>query len=147
MVLTNQDKQAFSDLSIIIKMMPQDMQQKISTNFINLIEQHKDSNYISNINPNIPIKEQELSETTKVFLALIYRDYLCSDDERKRLIIAENEKLQKLEAENRIKYEINFEKRTKTSKITDTCTDLVEYKKETFFTKIINKLKKIFNFK
>ena len=143
MVLTNQDKQAFSDLSIIIKMMPQDMQQKISTNFINLIEQHKDSNYISNINPNIPIKEQELSETTKVFLALIYRDYLCSDDKRKRLIIAENEKLQKLEAENRIKYEINFEKRNKTSKIANTCTDLIEYKKETFFTKIITKLKKI----
>ena len=147
MSLTLQDKQAFSDLSIIINMMPQDMKQKISTNFINLIEQHKDANYISKINPNIPIREQELSETTKIFLALIYRDYLCSADERKRLIIAENEKIKKLEAENRIKYEINFKNRNNTSKVPNTYTDLIEYKKETFLTKIINKLRKFLNLK
>lgn len=143
MALANQDKQAFSDLSIIIKMMPQDMKQKISSNFINLIEHHKDNNYISHINPNIPIREQELSDTTKALLALIYRDYLCSKEERNILIIEENKKLKKIENENRIKYEINFEKRNKTSKVVDTCTDLIEYKKETFFTKIITKLKKI----
>ena len=147
MAISHQDKQAFADLSIIIKMMPQDMKQKISSKFINLIEQHKDTNYISQINPNIPIREQKLSETTKTLLALIYRDYLCSKEERKKLILAENEKLQKIENENRIKYEINFEKRNKASQLADACTDLIKYKKETFFTRILNKLKKIFNLK
>lgn len=147
MSISNRDKQAFTDLSIIIKMMPQNMRQKISTTFINFIEEHKDTNYISQINPNIPIREQKLSETTKTLLALIYIDYLCSKEERKKLILAENEELQKIENENRIKYEIDFEKRNKNSQIQDTCTDLIEYKKETFLMKIINKLKKIFNLK
>ena len=34
------------------------------------------SQLISNINKEIPLKEQTLNENTKIILALIYRDYL-----------------------------------------------------------------------
>lgn len=64
-MITVQDRQAFADLSVIIKMMPKYMQKRINTKFINLIEQNKDTNYVSNIDPNIPLKSQELSETTQ----------------------------------------------------------------------------------
>ena len=146
-MISIQDRQAFTDLSVIIKMMPKYMQKKINANFINLIEQNKDTSYVSMIDPNVPIRFQKLSETTEALLALIYRDYLCSDDERKKLIIAENQELQKIEEENRIKYEINFDKRNKHSNIEKTTTDLVEYKKEAFIIKIINKIKMFFKFK
>lgn len=146
-MITVQDRQAFADLSIIIKMMPKYMQKKINTNFINLIEQNKDTNYVSKINSNIPLKYQELSETTQTLLALIYRDYLCNEEERKQLLIAENEELQKLEDENKKRYEINFEKRNQHPNIENATTALIEYKKESFIMKIINKIKKFFNFK
>lgn len=145
-MITVQDRQAFADLSIIIKMMPKYMQKKINTNFINLIEQNKDTNYVSKINSNIPLKYQELSETTQTLLALIYRDYLCNEEERKQLLITENEELQKLEDENKKRYEINFEKRNQHPNTENTTTALVEYKEETFIMKIINKIKKFFNF-
>lgn len=76
--------------------MPEYMRNKISKKFINLIEQNKDNTYISKIRTNVPIREQELSETTEAMLALIYRDYLCSEDERKKLLISEYEEIQKL---------------------------------------------------
>ena len=146
-MITIQDRQAFADLSIIIKMMPKYMQKKINTNFINLIEQNKDTNYVSKINSNIPLKYQELSETTHTLLALIYRDYLCDEEERKQLLIAENEEFLKLEDENKKRYEINFEKRKQHPNIENTTTALIEYKEESFIMKIINKIKKFFNFK
>lgn len=147
MSITNQDKQAFTDLSVIIKMMPQDMKQKINSNFIKFIEENKDTNYISKINPSIPIREQSLSEVTKALLALIYRDYLCSKEERQNLILLEKEQLKKIENEKLAKYEINFKTRNTTSHTTDNCTDLIKYKKESFFRKLIYKIKKILNFK
>lgn len=146
MMITVQDKQAFTDLSIIIKMMPKYMQNQINHKFINFIEQNKDINYISNIKPNVPIKYQELSETTQALMALIYRDYLCNEEERNELLIAENEAIKKIEDENRKKYEINFKKTNKNLYSENVSNTLIEYKKETFITKIINKIRNFFNF-
>ena len=145
-MITVQDKQAFTDLSIIIKMMPKYMQNQINHKFINLIEQNKDINYISNIKPNVPIKYQELSETTQALMALIYRDYLCNEEERNELLTAENEAIKKIEDENRKKYEINFKKTNKNLYSENVSNTLIEYKKETFITKIINKIRNFFNF-
>jgi len=144
-MITIQDKQAFTDLSIIIKMMPKNMREKININFINLIEQYKDTDYTSTVNPNIPIREQELSETTKTLLALIYRDYLCDKEERKVLIEAENLELEKIQNEKRKKYEINFSER-KTSQNVSPETSLIEYKKENILIKVFNIIKKFFGF-
>ena len=145
-MITVQDKQAFTDLSIIIKMMPKYMQNKINHKFINLIEQNKDINYISNIKPNVPIKYQELSETTQALMALIYRDYLCNEEERNELLTAENEAIKKIKDENRKKYEINLKKTNKNLYSENVSNTLIEYKKETFITKIINKIRNFFNF-
>lgn len=145
-MITLQDRKTFADVSIIIKMMSKDMQEKINPNFIKLIEDNKDTEYISYIDSNIPLKKQKLSPDTKTLLALIYRDYLCSEDERKNLLIAEKQEIAKREAETRKKYEINFEKRKIYQNDEVTTTSLIEYKKESLFTRIINKIKKFFNF-
>ena len=144
-MITIQDKQAFTDLSIIIKMMPKNMREKININFINLIEQYKATDYTSTVNPNIPIREQELSETTKTLLALIYRDYLCDKEERKVLIEAEKIELEKIQNEKRKKYEINFSER-KTSTNVSPETSLIEYKKENILIKFFNIIKNFLGF-
>lgn len=145
-MITLQDRKTFADVSIIIKMMSKDMQEKINPNFIKLIEDNKDTEYISYIDSNIPLKRQKLNPDAKTLLALIYRDYLCSEDERKNLLIAEKQEIAKQEAETRKKYEINFEKRKIYQNDEVTTTSLIEYKKESLFTKIINKIKNFFNF-
>ena len=81
-----QDRQAFSDVSIIIKMMPKSMRLKINPSFIKFIEDNKDIEYVSNINKKILLKNQTLNERTKEILALIYRDYLCSNSTRVKLL-------------------------------------------------------------
>ena len=52
------------------------------------------------------LDEQNISEETKKILALIYRNYIVSDEERKKLIIEENKIAQELEKEKKNKYNI-----------------------------------------
>ena len=45
-MITTKDRQAFSDVCIIIKMMPKSMEEKINPSFIKFIEDNKDTKYI-----------------------------------------------------------------------------------------------------
>ena len=92
-----QDRQAFSDVSIIIKMMPKSMRLKINPSFIKFIEDNKDIEYVSNINKRIPLKNQTLKESTREILALIYRDYLCSNSTRAKLLEQEKNEIEEQE--------------------------------------------------
>ena len=141
-----QDRQAFTDISIIIQMMSKSMKNKINPNFIKLIEENKDTEYVSNINKEIPLKEQTLNENTKIILALIYRDYLCSNDMRNELLKQEKKEIKEKEEELRKKYEIHFKDK---NIIQDTKEDtyLIPYKNESIFRKMFNKIKKLFRFK
>ena len=132
------NSEVYVDISIIIKMMPIEMREKISKSFINFIEKNKSNNYVSNINPKIPIREQNIRKETKEMLGIIYRDYLCSNEERNKLLKQEEQEEQEIkqyEEELRQKYdpndifknkqtEYNYEKEKAT-------LAMVEYKKET----------------
>ena len=52
----------YTDISVIIKMMPDEMKSRISREFIEFIEDKKSMNYLSSINPKVPLGEQILKE-------------------------------------------------------------------------------------
>ena len=117
-----------------------------SMNKQTFIENNKASNYISSINPKIPIKDQNIRKETKEILGIIYRNYLCSDEERKKLIEKEQEEIAKFEEELREKYNPNniFKNKPKEQKYEKENVAMVEYKKETFFDRIKMLFNKIF---
>ena len=142
------NSEVYVDISIIIKMMPIEMREKISKSFINFIEKNKSNNYVSNINPKIPIREQNIRKETKEMLGIIYRDYLCSNEEHDELIKQEEQEIKQYEEELRQKYnpndlfknkqkEYNYEK----EKVN---VAMAEYKKETFIEKILKFFKSRF---
>lgn len=142
-----QDRQAFSDVSIIIKMMPKSMRLKINPSFIKFIEDNKDIEYVSNINKKILLKNQTLNERTKEILALIYRDYLCSNSTRVKLLEQEIKEIEEQERINRKKYEIHFKNSEIKQDTIRKDTTLVIYKKESIIKKFFNKIKKILKLK
>lgn len=140
------DARMCTDISIIINMMPIQMQDKISKKLKDFIENNKAKDYNSNINSTVPLKEQTLERETKAMLGIIYRDYLCSEEQKRELIGNEKIEIEKYERELREKYNPDNIFKNKTEDIQDTTIKpmaMVKYK-ETFFTKIINKIKKIF---
>lgn len=74
-----------SEVNDIIYFSDATLKDKIPKSFLKFIEENKDSNYISNINPYLPFEEQEISEEAKNIIALIYRSYIASEEEKKNI--------------------------------------------------------------
>ena len=55
--MNDEDSRMCTDISIIISMMPSQMQYKISQKLKDFIENNKAENYSSNINPTVPLKD------------------------------------------------------------------------------------------
>ena len=87
-------KRAYAETFEILQLLGDEYINKIPNEFIKFIEKEKDNNYNVNINPDIPLEEQNLLEDTINILAILKLDYWCKNkeekDELKRILI-ENE--------------------------------------------------------
>ena len=101
------NKISFNETYDIICHLDKKLYDKIPKDFIKFIEQNIDYNYKVNIDYSKSINEQKLQRDTRVLLSLIYRDYLCSLDEKNRLIQEDKLKLIELKDKKRKKYDSN----------------------------------------
>lgn len=142
--MVNITRQVCNEVYDIIYNMETELFNKIPKGFINIIEQNRDTNFNCNIDYSKSINEQELQRETRIILSLIYRDYLCSENERKKIVEQDNEELRQMEQELREKYNPdNLFKNKQNVNIEQQEIQLIKYEKVNFFTKIINKIKNI----
>ncbi len=100
-------EKVLKEVNYILQNYPNEIQNKIPDDFKQAIVSNMDKNYIPEpYDKNKTLDEQNISEETKKILALIYRNYIVSDEERKKLIIEENKIAQELEKEKKNKYNI-----------------------------------------
>lgn len=87
--------EAFTEVNEIIKMMPDELVNKIPSKFREMLEEERDKEY----NPNIqePLEKCKLKNETIIILGLIYRDFLCSQDEKRRLQEKDARELQEIQ--------------------------------------------------
>lgn len=90
---------SLSEVDIILKNIPEKFLKNIPDKFKKLINEGKDKNYNPEIN-DLVIGEKLLPETV-VILGLIYRDFLCSKEEKEKLYNEEKEELLKLEKDDK----------------------------------------------
>lgn len=142
-------KEAFTEVNEIIKMMPDELVNKIPNKFREMLEDERDKEY----NPNIqePLEKCKLKNETIIILGLIYRDFLCSQDEKRRLQEKDARELQEvqrtIEEEIRKKYnpddifknkrEIKNEEQTEEKSLT-------VVQEEKWYQKIFNLIKGLF---
>ncbi len=143
-MITTQDRKALTDISIIIQMMPISMREKINDKFIEFIENNKSSDYVSTINKTIPLRNQQLSQKTQEWLALIYRDCLCSPDKRNEMLQKEKEEFQN---EKPYKFKFDTNESVSNEPTTQTTSLIVSTPKSIFFKRILNKIKNWFKTK
>ena len=132
--------------------MPKELLNKIPTKFYEMIAEERDTNYYTNIQE--PLEKQKLKNETIIILGLIYRDFLCSPDEKKRLQEKDAKELQEvekaLEEEIREKYNPSdiFKNGNKTvSKTTQTFEEkrMTVVQEEKWYQKLFNLIKNLFN--
>ena len=98
--------EAFTEVNEIIKLMPEELVNKIPSKFREMIYEEKDEQYEPDIKE--PLEKCKLKEETIIILGLMYRDFLCSPEERKKLQEKDAKELQEvkkaIEEEARQKY-------------------------------------------
>ena len=138
-------KMAYCEVDIILEQLEEKYVNKIPNKLQKLFKEQKRKDYFPEIRFDIPIEEQKLLRKTIAILAMINLNYWCEDEKQKQELIkiyAENDK--KREAELREKYNPDNIFKSKIEKIVSEQA-LVEYK-ESFFKRIINKIKDLFSF-
>lgn len=134
-------RQSLTEVFDIMKHSDKIIIEKIPISFIRYLKRNLDSNYVVNISYTTDIKEQCFKKYTKTMLSLIYRDYLCDEIEKEKIITKDTEYLKNREQELQ---NINLSMNKKTNNNTNPMA-LIKVEKEPFWKNILNNIKKIFN--
>ncbi len=144
--------EAFTEVNEIIKLMPEELVNRIPSKFREMIQEERDRNYVPDIKE--PLENCKLKEETIIILGLMYRDFLCSPEERKKLQEKDAKELQEvkkaIEEEARQKYnpedlfknKKNEEKVTYKEETEEKSMTIVQ--EEKWYQKIFNIIKNIF---
>jgi len=88
-------KKAYSEVYRIINLLENDFRNKIPIKLIEFFDREKLPTYVPEINPNIPLEEQDLQQDTISILAMLKLHYWCKDKDEKEnflKLLKDNEK-------------------------------------------------------
>ncbi len=100
-------KKALSEVNEILKYTDDDVVNRIPKKFMSFIKDNMEPNYKFEVQAGLDLSKQPISNETRVILAMIYRDYICSDEEKKALLNKEEKKLERIESAKRGKFNPN----------------------------------------
>lgn len=103
-MVTKEFAEASAEINEIFKYLPKEEVEKIPSKLRDFFKEVASKDYVTNINPDLPLDKQKIKEKTKDIIALIYRNYWCSEEERKELDQKLIENDRKFEEELREKY-------------------------------------------
>lgn len=139
-MINNTYARAYTEVLEILKHFPEEEYKKIPVEKINFYKNNMDKNYKFTIDPEIDLANQNISKEANAIIVTLFRDYYATEEQKVKIneILDLNQK--KEELEKRKKYHPddifkNNEQLHKNSEISDTSTQLVEYK-EPFFIKL-----------
>ena len=142
-------QEAFVEVEEILKIMPVELSKKIPMKFRKIIIENQSPDYKVIIQE--PLEQQKLKKETLVILGLIYRDFLCDEQERNELKLQDAQELEKIEKELQQKYDIQnvFDARKENRKKQevsedDYSTSLTLYEEPTFLKRLFKIIKGIF---
>ena len=154
--MTEEYSLAISETLSLINSAREEDKNKIPKSFMNFLIENANPNYNPIFDPNIEIKDLNLRKETKGLLSLIYLSYLSNEQEKIEFnnILKENQ--EKVDQKRRKQYDVYrvFDERknrsfdntgeAKNGELDNTEANIVQYKRETIFSKIIKMIKNIF---
>lgn len=145
MNISSEYKIAATEVLSILDYLPKYEVDKIPNKFKEFLKENSNSDYTPNFDYSLGLDKIELNHKTKLLLAMIYRNYICSEEQKLEYDKLLNENEEKYQSFIREKYNPDdIFKKVNKAKNTDvemsennTNTALVEYK-ESFFTRFKN---------
>ena len=85
---------ALTETRAILLNMSVSERKRIPMTFVKFMHRAMDRTWQGNLDLSKPLNEMDLLPETRILLSLIYRDFLCSEEERKALIAQDQKKAQ-----------------------------------------------------
>lgn len=149
---------AYTEVLDILKHISKEDYEKIPKSKIKVFEENCNKNYNFTYDENKTLDEQNVSETTKVIIAILFRDYWATKEQRYIIIKKQQEIKDQKQKELMAKFEQNKNISEKDLKKVNVASDLdididyargtnlETYKEENIFKRIISKIRGIFGF-
>ena len=149
---------AYTEVLDILKHISKEDYEKISKSKIKVFEENCNKNYNFTYDENKTLDEQNVSEITKVIIAILFRDYWATKEQRYIIIKKQQEIKDQKQQELMAKFEQNKNISEKDLKKVNVASDLdididyargtnlETYKEENIFKRIISKIREIFGF-
>ena len=145
-MVTNELSEAAVEINSIFENLSPEVLEKIPENFQNFMKRIASNTYNFTYDKNKSLVEQSLKPRTKGIIALIYRDYLCSEEERQdyieycdMVLYKKQNTLSEVEGAVSDSEKIISEDTQINSEIVPTI-----YQKDSLIQRIINKIKSFF---
>ena len=149
---------AYTEVLDILKYISKEDYEKIPKSKIKVFEENSNKNYSFTYDENKTLDEQNVSETAKAIIAILFRDYWATKEQRYIIIKKQQEIKDQKQKELMAKFEQNKNISEKDLKKVNVASDLdididyargtnlETYKEENIFKRIISKIRGIFGF-
>lgn len=139
--------QAYTEVNCLLKYFPKEYIDKLPNKLLEMIQNRSDRKYNINVDVKKDLESQNISKKTKDILVVLKYNYWSTDDEKKylRKKFYENELAFQDEISKKYNTDNLFKNKTSNKKIEISENVLMVEYKETWFSKILNKIKIIFN--
>lgn len=156
MTITQNYKNAFTEVYTILNYIEDEEYNKIPEDVISVIEENRNEDYEYEMNEDVDIFTQPMLPETKAILFNFFRDYWSTPEQNEKIKRMQKEERQRIEEKKKIEYGADkiFKNRNSNIKSSENNqnmnetisknTSLIEVKKENFIVKIINKIKLFF---
>ena len=139
-------KNAYAEVYTILQELNEEEYNKIPPEVIKTIEANRNEEYEYELDDELELKDQPMLSETKAILFNLFRDYLATPEQKAKIIRMQNEARQKNELKKQQMYNTdvfaNKPKENQTANNNETM-QIVKYK-ESFFKRILNKIKSFF---
>lgn len=136
---------AYSEVLEILKHIPLQDYNKIPEDKIKIFKENAKKDYEFEYNPNLSLKEQNVSKRGRAIIAILFRDYWSTDIQRGKIINKQKKDRIELEEAKKQKYnsDVLFTNKDTKASVSENSIAMVEYK-ESIFTKIKNWFRRYF---
>lgn len=141
---------AYKEVLDILKYVSKEDLNKIPTKKIEMFSKYANYDYDFEYNPEITLKEQNVSDIAQTIIAILFRDYWTTSEQREKILKKEKYDMQLLEECKREKYNPNiiFDNKYKTnncsSEENNPETAMVDVSNIKWYKKIWREIKNLF---
>lgn len=125
---------AYSEVLEILKNISKEDYEKVPSEKIDLFEKNANKNYNFQYDVNLTLDEQNVSKRTKAIIAILFRDYWATPEQREKILAKQNYDRIQIEKNKQKQYNVDniFKNKEKKAETVENSVSMVEYKEPIF---------------